>query len=65
MQYSDARTPQVGKSKLQITRDEKNHKWPKATRDFFLSQVISNFDVSTSEVPATILYDCTIINHKN
>ena len=34
-QYRVARTPQVGKSKLQITRDEKNHKWPKAMHDFF------------------------------
>ena len=64
-QYSVARTPQVGKSKLQITHEEKNHKWPKAMRDIFSSQVICNFDFPTHEVPATILYDCTIINHKN
>ena len=65
LKYYVAGTSQVGKSKLQITRDEKNHKWPKATRDFFSSQVICNFDFPTREVPATILYDCTIINHKN
>ena len=63
MKYSVAQTPQVGKTKLQITRDEKNHL--KAMRDFFLSQVICNFDFPTREVPATILYDCAIINHKN
>ena len=33
--YNVAGTSQVGKSKFQITRDEKNHKWPKATHDFF------------------------------
>ena len=32
---SVARTPRVGKWKLQITCDEKNHAWPSATCDFF------------------------------
>ena len=44
MQYSVARTPQVGKSKLQITRDEKNHKWPKY--DFAIIKSSENFHSS-------------------
>ena len=64
VKYSVDGTSQVGKSKLQITCDETNHKWVKATSDFFLSQVICNFDFPTFEVPSNILYDCAIINHK-
>ena len=65
IKYSVARTPQVGKSKLQITSDEKKSQVAKGHMWFFLSQVICNFDFPMREVPATILYDCAIINHKN
>ena len=64
MQYIVAGTSQVETSKLIITSDEKKSQVAEGHAWFFLSQVISNFDVSTREVPATILYDCAIINHK-
>ena len=53
-----AGTSLVETSKLLITCDKKNHAWPSATCDFFSSLVISNFDVSTCEVPATIYLGC-------
>ena len=48
--------PTRWKMKIAITCDKKNHAWPSATCDFFSSLVISNFDVSTCEVPATIYF---------
>ena len=55
-QYIVAGTSQVETSKLLITSDEKKSQVAEGHAWFFLSQVISNFDVSTCEVPATIYF---------